>query len=151
VPEAGEVSTVIPHLPDDEVRALLQSARTIAMVGASSNPSRPSHGVMRRLQAAGYRVIPVNPNEVQVHGERAVASLDDVREAVDIVDVFRRAEHTPAIADQAARIGAKLLWLQLGVVNDDAAARAHAAGLATIMDACIAVEVARLRVRVGER
>jgi predicted CoA-binding protein len=91
-------------------------------------------------------VIPVNPNETEVHGERAFASLDDVPNAIDIVDVFRRPEYTPAIADQAVRIGAKVLWMQLGVVSHEAAARARS--IEVVMDSCIAVEVARLRVRV---
>ena len=115
------------------------NASTIAMVGASSNPDRPSNGIMRKLQSAGYRVIPVNPNETEVRGERAYASLADVPERIDIVDVFRRAEFTPAIADEAVKIGAKALWLQSGVVNDEAAATAEAGGLMAVMDACIGV------------
>lgn len=128
-----------PHVnpDDDEVRALLESARTIAIVGASSNPERSSHGIMRRMLAVGYRVVPVNPNETEVLGQRAVASLRDVEGRVDIVDVFRRSEVTPAIADEAIAIGARALWLQEGVVNEDAAARAKAAGLVVVMDRCI--------------
>lgn len=128
-----------PHVnpSDDELRALLESARTIAIVGASSNPERSSHGIMRRMLAVGYHVVPVNPNETEVLGQRAVASLGDIDGRVDIVDVFRRAEETPAIADQAIAIGARALWLQEGVVNEDAAARAKAAGLIVVMDRCI--------------
>ena len=131
----------MPHHnpPDDTLRQLLTNASTIAMVGASSNPDRPSNGIMRKLQSAGYRVIPVNPNETSVLGERAYASLADVPEPIDIVDVFRRAEFTPAIADEAVKIGAKALWLQSGVVNDEAAAKAEAGGLMAVMDACIGV------------
>jgi len=138
----------MPHHnpPDDVLRQLLTNASTIAMVGASSNPDRPSNGIMRKLQSAGYRVIPVNPNETAVLGERAYASLADVPEHIDIVDVFRRAEFTPAIADQAVKIGAKALWLQSGVVNDEAAAKAEAGGLMAVMDACIGVMHSVLRV-----
>jgi len=132
--------------PDDVLRQLLTSASTIAMVGASSNPDRPSNGIMRKLLSAGYRVIPVNPNETSVLGERAYASLADVPEPIDIVDVFRRAEFTPAIADEAVKIGAKALWLQSGVVNDEAAAKAEAGGLMAVMDACIGVMHSVLRV-----
>jgi predicted CoA-binding protein len=124
---------------DDVLRALLSSAKTIAVVGASSNPDRPSHGVMRALLNAGYRVIPVNPNETEVLGQRAYPSLEAVPEPIDIVDVFRRAEYTPAIADQAVTVGAKALWLQLGVTNQEAANRAKAGGLIVVMDLCIAV------------
>ena len=122
---------------DDAIRRLLESSRTIAMVGASSREDRPSHGVMRRLLDAGFRVIPVNPKETEVLGQRAVASLGDIREKVDIVDVFRRAEDTPAIADEAVAIGARALWLQLGIASDDAAARASKGGLTVVMDRCI--------------
>jgi predicted CoA-binding protein len=138
----------MPHHnpPDDVLRQLLTSASTIAMVGASSNPDRPSNGIMRKLLSAGYRVIPVNPNETSVLGERAYASLADVPEPIDIVDVFRRAEFTPAVADEAVKIGAKALWLQSGVVNDEAAAKAEAGGLMAVMDACIGVMHSVLRV-----
>lgn len=122
---------------DDELRAILGDARTIAMVGASSNPEKPSYRIFGQLLAAGYRVIPVNPRETEVHGQKAVAALADIAEPIDIVDVFRRSEDTPAIADEAVAAKAKVLWLQLGVANDDAAARAKAAGLTVIMDKCI--------------
>src|SRR5207247_1269350 len=95
-----------------------------AMVGASSNPDKASHGIMQKLQRAGYRVIPVNPKETEILGERSYASLVDVPERIDIVDVFRRAEDTPGIADEAVTIGAKALWLQTGIVSEEAAARA---------------------------
>ena len=123
---------------DSELAQLLKSASTIAMVGASSNPDKASYGIMQRLQKVGYRVIPVNPRELEILGERSYASLIDIPERIDIVDVFRRAEDTPAIADDAATIGAKALWLQTGIVSEDAAARAKAAGLMVVMDACIA-------------
>jgi predicted CoA-binding protein len=131
---------------DDELRCLLANARTIAVVGASSRPDRASHGIFARLLAMGYRVVPVNPNESVVQGQRAYATLRDLPEPVDIVDVFRRAEHAPAIADDAVAIGARVLWLQSGIWSDDAAARASAGGLAVVMDECIAVAHSRLRV-----
>lgn len=125
--------------PDEDIRNLLSTATTIAVVGASSNPERPSNGIMRQLKSEGYRVIPVNPNETEVLGERAYPTLADVPEPIDIVDVFRRAEFTPAIANDAVKVGAKALWLQSGVRNEDAAARATAGGLTVVMDACISV------------
>lgn len=131
---------------DQELLRLLTNATVVAMVGASANPDKPSHGIMRQLQKAGYRVIPVNPREAEVLGERSYASLLDVPERVDIVDVFRRAEDTPSIADEAVTIGAKALWLQTGIVNEDAAARAQTGGLVVIMNACIGATHSRLRV-----
>ena len=131
---------------DPEIAQLLTNASTIAVVGASSNPDRSSYGIMRRLQQVGYRVIPVNPHETEVLGERAYPSLVDVPDHVDIVDVFRRAEETPPIADEAVKIGAKALWLQSGISSEDAAARAEAGGLAVVMDACIGTAHALLRV-----
>jgi len=122
---------------DAELTQLLTGATVVAMVGASSNPEKASNGIMRKLQSVGYRVIPVNPRETEVLGDRAYPSLIDVPERVDIVDVFRRAEDTPAIADDAVTIGAKALWLQTRIVNEDAAARAKAGGLTVVMDACI--------------
>lgn len=124
---------------DAELRTLLTTATTIAMVGASANPEKPSHGIMQRLLTAGYRVIPVNPKETEVLGQKAYASLVEIPDPVDIVDVFRRAEDAPEIADQAVAIKAKALWLQLGISSEDAAARAKAGGLTVIMDRCIGV------------
>lgn len=129
-----------------EMYNILAEANTIAIVGASSNPEKPSHHVMEALQAAGYHVIPVNPNEDSVLGEKAYATLSDIPEKVDIVDVFRKADSTPPIADEAVKIGAKVLWLQLGVINEDAAARAQAGGLTVVMDRCIAVMHGKLKV-----
>jgi uncharacterized protein len=131
---------------DQDLTQLLTTAKTIAMVGASSNPDKASHGIMRKLQNVGYRVIPVNPRETEVLGERSYPSLADVPEKIDIVDVFRRSEDTPAIADEAVAIGAKALWLQTGIANDDAAARAKAGGLTVVMDACIGATHAFLRI-----
>ncbi|PYR32178.1 MAG: CoA-binding protein [Acidobacteria bacterium] len=131
------------HNPsDDDLRHLLTDASTIAMVGASSKPDKASYGIMQKLQRAGYRVIPVNPHEAEILGERSYPSLLDIPERVDIVDVFRRPEDTPAIADEAVKIGAKALWLQTGI----AAARASAGGLAVVMDACIGASHSLLRV-----
>jgi len=125
---------------------LLDRAQTIAVVGASSNPERPSHGIFRRLLQHGYTVIPVNPAEAEVLGQKAYASLDDVPVPIDIVDVFRRAVDTPPIAEAAVRVGAKVLWLQSGISNDETARIATEAGLTVVMDACIAVELSLLGV-----
>lgn len=131
-----------------ELRTILSQAETIAVVGASSNPERPSFGVFQRLVQAGFRVVPVNPNETEVLGLKAYATLADVPFTIDVVDVFRRPEHTPDIASEAVRAGAKVLWLQSGIVNEEAAARAKAGGLTVVMDSCLAVQVSLLRVPV---
>jgi predicted CoA-binding protein len=138
----------MPHQnpTDDQLRELLTRASTIAMVGASSNPERESHGIMQKLQSVGYKVVPVNPRETEILGERSYPSLQDVPVPIDIVDVFRRSEDSPAIADEAVAVGAKALWLQSGIANDDAAARAEAAGLTVVMDTCIGATHAMLRV-----
>ncbi len=131
---------------DDELRKILSEAETIAVVGASSDPDRPSHGIFQKLLSAGYRVVPVNPNENEVLGQKAYARLADVPYPIDIVDVFRRPEYTPGIADEAVSVKAKVLWLQSGIVNDEAERRARAGGLRVVMDACIGVEHSILRV-----
>jgi predicted CoA-binding protein len=131
---------------DQELKELLTNATTIAIVGASSNPDKTSYGIMQKLQKAGYKVIPVNPRETEVLGERSYPSLIDVPERIDIVDVFRRAEDTPAIADEAVKIGAKTLWLQAGITSEDAAQRAKAGGLSVVMDLCIGATHSLLRV-----
>jgi len=131
---------------DDQLRKLLTEARTIAMVGASSTPDKPSHGIMKKMLAAGYRVIPVNPRETEVLGQKAYASLREIPEKVDIVDVFRRAEDTPSIADEAVAIKAQAIWLQSGISNEETARRAAAGGVVVVMDACIGVEQALLRI-----
>ena len=123
---------------------LLNSARTIAVVGLSGKRMRPSYGVSEYLQRAGYRVIPVNPHETEVLGEKAYPSLEAVPEKIDIVDVFRRPEFVPAIVEAAIRIGARAVWMQEGVVHEEAAARARAAGLAVVMDRCILKEHRKL-------
>jgi predicted CoA-binding protein len=129
--------------PGDAIGELLQSSHTIAIVGLSSNRRRASYGVGHYLQHAGYRIIPVNPNETEVLGQRAVARLEDIREKVDIVDIFRRSELVPAIVGSAMAIGAKAVWMQEGVLNEQAAERARAAGLFVVMDRCIMKEHAR--------
>ena len=131
---------------DSELRALLDDARTIAVVGLSSNPDRPSNGVAAFLQGHGYRIVPVNPKETEVLGERAYPSLRDLPQDihVDVVDVFRRAEDTPDVARDAVAIGARVLWLQAGIVNDDAYRIATEAGLEVIMGVCIRSTIQRL-------
>ena len=131
---------------DAELTQLLTGANTIAMVGASSNPDKSSYGIMQKLQSVGYRVIPINPRETEVLGEQAYPSLKDVPVPIDIVDVFRRSEDTPPIADEAVAIGAKALWLQSGISNEDAATRAKADGLLVVMDQCIGATHGFLRV-----
>ena len=127
----------------DAIGELLKSAHTIAVVGLSSNRMRPSYGVAEYMKNAGYKIIPVNPNEREVLSERAVARLEDIHEKVDIVDVFRRSEFVPEVAGSAIAIGAKALWLQEGVIHEGAAKRARDAGLFVVMDKCILKEHAR--------
>ncbi len=124
----------------DPILELLKNYKTIAVVGLSSKPSRPSHGVSEYMQAAGYRIIPVNPNEKEVLGEKSYARLEDVPEKIEIVDVFRRAEDVPPVVESAIRAGAKVVWMQLGIENGQAAERARAAGLVVVEDACILIE-----------
>src|SRR5580658_3670989 len=129
---------------DQEIAELLSTARTIAVVGLSGNPDRASFGVAQYLQSKGYRIIPVNPTIDSVFGEKSYASLSEIPEKVDIVDVFRRSEFVPALAEEAIKIGARCLWLQLGVIHEEAARRARDAGLLVVMDRCLAVERLRL-------
>lgn len=131
---------------DEELKQLLTTARTIAVVGASSNPDRPSHGIMKKLLAVGYQVFPVNPRETEVLGQKAYPSLSAIPEKIDIVDVFRRSEETPPIADEAVAAGAKVLWMQSGVSNDGTAERAKAGGLTVVMNACLGALHSLLRV-----
>ena len=128
----------------NRISEILHEARTIAVVGLSGKRYRPSYGVAEYLKRSGYRIIPVNPMETEVLGERAYPDLDSVPEPVDLVDVFRRSEHVPEIVEAAIRKGAKAIWLQEGVIHEAAAARAEAAGLAVVMDRCILKDHGRL-------
>jgi len=131
----------------DPITKILRESKNIAVVGLSSNPMRPSYGVTEYMQGAGYRIIPVNPNETEVLGEKSYARLEDVPEKIDIVNVFRRAEDVAPVVKSAVRIGAKVVWMQKGIENEEAAEKARGAGLVVIEDACILVEHRR---RVGE-
>jgi predicted CoA-binding protein len=136
----------MPLTRDEDISELLAGARTIAMVGASDRPDRPSHLVMKFLQDQGYRVFPVNPTITgeHVHGEYVWRELAQIGEPIDIVDIFRRSSEVGPIVDQAIAIGAKAVWMQLGVIDPDAAARAEAAGLIVVMDHCPKIEITRL-------
>src|SRR6266853_2510782 len=137
VPDGADFST---QPGADTILEILNKYKTIAVVGLSSNPMRPSHGVTEYMQGAGYRIIPVNPNETEVLGEKSYARLEDVQEKIEIVNVFRRAEEVLPVVESAIRIGAKVIWMQLGIENEEAAAKARAAGLVVVEDACILVE-----------
>ena len=147
--DPGMNGVTVPE--DRELRALLGDAHTVAVVGLSSNPDRPSNSVAGYLQEHGYRIVPVNPRETEVFGERAYASLLDIPSdvRVDVVDVFRRAEETPAVARDAVTIGARVLWLQDGIVNEDAYRIASEAGLDVIMGVCIRNTIRRLEHQEG--
>ena len=135
-----------PKYEDSYVKSILADVKTIAMVGASTNWNRPSYFAMKYLQAKGYRVIPVNPVAAgqDLLGESVRASLDEIEESVDMVDIFRNAEAAGPITDDAIKIGAQVVWMQFGVINPKAAARAEEAGLRVVMDRCPKVEYARL-------
>ena len=136
----------MPLETDEEIADLLKNARTIAMIGASDRPERPSYGVMKFLQDHGYRVIPVNPQITgeHVHGEFVWRELAQIGVPIDIVDIFRRPEAAGEAVDQAIFSGAKAVWMQIGVINLEAAARAEAAGLKVVMDRCPKIEIPRL-------
>ena len=138
----------MPLTRDEDIRQLLEETRTIAMIGASDRPDRPSYGVMAYLQSRGYRVIPVNPQITgeHVHGEYIWRSLAQIGEPIDMVDIFRRSEAAGEAVDEAIAAGAKSVWMQIGVVNEEAAARAEAAGLRVVMDRCPKMEIPRLGV-----
>jgi predicted CoA-binding protein len=150
-PDDPHFAGMYHHPSDDQLRKILEDTNTIAMVGASSDPEKPSHAIMKQLLAAGYKVIPVNPKETEVLGQRAVASLRDIKEPVDVVDVFRKAEDTPPIADDAAAIGAKVLWLQKGISNEDAAQRAYTNNMLVVMDTCMGATHRRLHIAPKQR
>ena len=126
------------------ITEILERSKTIAVVGLSNRKFRPSYGVASYMQSVGYRIIPVNPQESDVLGEKSYATLDEIPERVDIVDVFRRSEFVPEIVDAAIRIGAKAIWMQEDVVHEEAAAKARAAGLEVVMDRCILKEHHRM-------
>ena len=134
------------NYPDPYLRDILTSVRTIAIVGASPRRERPSHGVMAYLQRRGYRTIPVNPNAagVAINGETVYARLADVPEPIDMVEVFRRTEMAGGVVDEAIAVGAKVIWMQLGVRDDTAAARGETRGLKVVMNRCPAIEIPRL-------
>ena len=144
----------MPLTADAEISELLSHTRTIALIGASDRPDRPSWGVMKFLVGHGYRVLPVNPQITgeHVHGEYVWRELAQIGEPIDMVDIFRRPQAAGDAVDEAIAAGAKSVWLQLGVVNHEAAARAEAAGLKVVMDRCPKIEIARLRLpRIAER
>jgi predicted CoA-binding protein len=124
----------------DPVLEILKTYKSIAVVGLSSNPMRPSHAVTEYMQRAGYRIIPVNPNETEVLGEKSYARLEDVPEKIEIVDIFRRAEEVPGVVESAIRVGAKVVWMQLGIENEEAAEKARAAGIVVVENACMLIE-----------
>jgi len=132
-------------MPEKSIPEVLLSAKTIAVVGLSGNRMRASYGVSEYMQSAGYRIIPVNPQETEVLGEKCYATLDDVPDAVDIVNIFRRPEFVPEVVEAAIRKGAGTVWMQEEIVHEDAAARAREAGLTVIMDRCILKEHGKLR------
>lgn len=136
---------------EDYIRGILRSTQVIAMVGASANWNRPSYFAMKYLQAKGYRVIPVNPREVgkEILGEKVYGALSEIPVKIDMVDCFRNSEAIPPIADEAIKIGAKVLWMQLGVRNDEAATKAEAAGLKVVMNRCPKIEYGRLSLEIG--
>jgi uncharacterized protein len=129
---------------DEDIRFALEQTQTWAVVGCSPDPYRDSHRIAALLQGRGFRVIPVNPNADEILGERCVASVHDIEEPVDVVDVFRRSSEAGAHVDEAIALGAKAVWLQLGVIDPAAAERARAAGLRVVMDRCPAIELPRL-------
>ncbi|MGH6617255.1 CoA-binding protein [Sphingomonas sp.] len=138
----------MPLTHDEDIKALLEETRTIALIGASDRPNRPSYGVMAMLQGHGYRVIPVNPQITgeHIHGEFVFRELAQLGDPIDLVDIFRNSAAAGEAVDQAIAVGAKAVWMQLGVINEEAAARAEAAGLKVVMDRCPAIEIPRLGV-----
>jgi len=124
----------------DPIFDILTKYKSIAVVGLSSNPARPSYGVTEYMQSAGYHIIPVNPNETDVLGEPSYASLEEIPQKIEIVDIFRCPDQVPPVVDAAIRANAKVIWMQLGIANESAAEKARAAGITVVMDACILIE-----------
>jgi predicted CoA-binding protein len=143
IPDRSAIADIRKYQDPMVIRQILHTARTIAIVGLSSNPLRPSNFVGFYLQRHGYRVIPVNPNEREVYGEKAYASLLDIPEEVDVVDLFRASQFVPPIASEAVKIGAKAVWMQFGVISAEGARIAEEGGLQVVMDRCMKVEHAR--------
>jgi len=135
-------------MTDEQLKHILETARVIATVGFSANPGKPSHAIPRYLMEQGYRVIPINPTLTEVLGEKAYAELTEVPDTVDVVQLFRPSEAVPPIVDQAIQVGAKVVWMQEGISNEAAAAKARAAGLEVVMNRCMKVEHRRL---IGEK
>jgi uncharacterized protein len=133
----------------DPIFDILTKYKTIAVVGLSSNPTRPSYGVTEYMQSAGYHIIPVNPNETDVLGEPSYASLEEVPQKIEIVDIFRCPKEVPPVVDAAIRAGAKVIWMQLGTADESAAEKARAAGITVVMDACILIEHKKRRQKQG--
>ncbi len=131
-------------MDDTRIREILENSKTIAVVGLSPNPERDSYEVARYLQEMGYRIIPVNPKADEILGEKVYPDLASIPESIDIVDIFRRSEHVPPIVDKAITVGAKTVWMQIGVINEEAAGKATAAGLSVVMDRCTMREHKRL-------
>jgi predicted CoA-binding protein len=129
---------------DKEMKEILLSTKTIASVGVSSNPEKESYGVAAYLKDQGYRLIPVNPTATEILGEKTYPSLSDIPEKVDVVQVFRKPEDVPLVVEEAIKIGAKVVWMQAGIVNEEAAQKAREAGLQVVMDACMRVTHRRL-------
>lgn len=138
----------MPLTRDEDIAELLTNARTIAVIGASDRPERPSYGVMKALQDHGYRVLPVNPQITGEHvlGEFVWRELAQIGVPIDIVDIFRRPDAVDEAVEQAIFVGAKAVWMQIGVINEEAAARAEEAGLKVVMDRCPKIEIPRLRI-----
>ena len=128
-----------------QIAEILRVCRTIAVVGLSAKRYRPSYGVAEYMQRAGYRIIPVNPHETEILGEKCYPDVESVPEPIDIVDIFRRSEYVPEIVEAAIRKGAKVVWMQEGVIHEEAARRAREAGLEVVMDRCILKDHRRLR------
>ncbi len=124
----------------DEIASILRNAKVVAVVGLSDKPGRPSYDVASYLMAHGYKIIPINPNITEWKGLRAYASLSDAKGGIDVVDIFRKSEDVPPVVDEAIHIGAKVVWMQLGIVNEEAARKARAAGLKVVMDRCMKIE-----------
>lgn len=129
---------------DREMKAILQSAKTIASVGVSGNPEKESYEVVAYLKEQGYRIIPVNPTATEILGEKAYPNLESVPEKIDVVQVFRKPEDVPPVVDDSIKVGAKVVWMQVGIVNEEAAQKARDAGLQVVMDACMRMTHRRL-------